>query len=170
MWHRWHRANPDRRWSLTHEGSRAISTWAPSQTTGTALRVREMPFERAVTAHERDPFHLSIPQFRGTSRPCEPEKMDRDMLPAGKSVASRITHRRWTGGTALLSQRRGLRTEAEEEFGHIRLFRFASTFRATLSCCLLRIQQSTQYSPRWVPVRLLRRNRLCLCLTSFQPD
>jgi len=65
------------------------------------------------------------------------------MLPPGKSVASRITHRRWTGGTALLSQRRGLLNEAEEEFGHIRLFRFASAFRATLSRCLLRIQQSS---------------------------
>jgi hypothetical protein len=41
-------------------------------------------------------------------------------------VTSRISHRRLTGGTALLSQRRGLRTEAEEEFGHIQLFRFQS--------------------------------------------
>ncbi|CDK38777.1 hypothetical protein BN903_71 [Halorubrum sp. AJ67] len=40
--------------------------------------------------------------------------MERDMLPAGKSVASRITDRRWTGGTALLSQRRGLLNEAEQ--------------------------------------------------------
>jgi hypothetical protein len=71
-----------------------------------------------------------------------PQKVERDMLPAGKSVASRITHRRWTGGTALLSQRHGLLNEAEEEFGHIRLFRFASAFRATLSRRLLRIQQS----------------------------
>jgi len=44
------------------------------------------------------------------------------MLPTEGSVASRITHFRWTGGTALLSQRRGLLNEAEEEFRHIRLW------------------------------------------------
>ncbi len=32
-----------------------------------------------------------------------PQKVERDMLPSGESVASRITHHRWTGGTALLS-------------------------------------------------------------------
>jgi len=72
--HRWYRASPDRRWSRTHEGSRATRTWAPSRTTGTALRVRESPFERAVTGHERDPFHSSNRRFRGMSHPCEPAK------------------------------------------------------------------------------------------------
>jgi hypothetical protein len=43
-----------------------------------------------------------------------PQKVERDMLPTGKSVASRITHRRWTGGTAILSQRYSLLNEAEE--------------------------------------------------------
>jgi hypothetical protein len=35
------------------------------------------------------------------------EKMQRQVLPVGKSVASRVTHhRRGAGGTALLSERR----------------------------------------------------------------
>jgi len=42
-----------------------------------------------------------------------PQKVGRNMLSPGKFVASRSTHRRWTGGTALLSQRRGLFSEAE---------------------------------------------------------
>ena len=33
------------------------------------------------------------------------------MLPTGKSVTSRLTHRRWTGGTALLSQRYSFSTK-----------------------------------------------------------
>jgi len=73
-----------------------------------------MPFERAVTDH--DAIHLTRPIHDLAVRRIyvNPQKMERNMLPAGKSVASRITHHRWTGGTALLSQRRGLLNEAEE--------------------------------------------------------
>jgi hypothetical protein len=102
-----------------------------------------MPFERAVTAHERDPSRSPNRRSPSTSHPCESAKMERGMLLSGKSVASRISHRCCTGGTALLSQRRGLLSEAEEEFRHIRLSRFATAFRATLSCRLLRIQRGT---------------------------
>jgi len=56
---------------LTKEAP-ATRTWVLSQTIGTALRVREMPFERAVTAHEPDPFHSPNPRSRSTSHPCEP--------------------------------------------------------------------------------------------------
>jgi hypothetical protein len=42
------------------------------------------------------------------------QKMERDMLPTGKSVASWVTHRRWIVGAAVLNQRHGLLSEAKE--------------------------------------------------------
>jgi hypothetical protein len=43
------------------------------------------------------------------------QKIQRQVLPIRKSVASRVAHnRRRAGGTAFLSQRRGLFNEAEE--------------------------------------------------------
>ena len=91
-----------------------------------------MPVERAVTDHEGDPSHCPIDDLAVHRIHVNPQNVERDMLPPGKFVASRITHRRWTGGTALLTQRHGLLNEAEAEFEHIRLFRFATPFRATL--------------------------------------
>lgn len=61
-------------------------------------------------------FHLTRPFDDPAVRRIHvnPQKVERDMLPSGKPVASRITYRRWIGGTALLSQRYGLFDEAEE--------------------------------------------------------
>lgn len=39
------------------------------------------------------------------------EKMQREVLPAGESVASRIIHCRWTSGTVFLCDRRHLLTK-----------------------------------------------------------
>jgi len=49
------------------------------------------------------------------------KKMQRDVFPGSKSVASRVTYRRGAGGTALLSERHCLFNEAEEGFRHTRL-------------------------------------------------
>lgn len=124
--------------------ARATPTWVPSRTASTALRARETPSAPAATQRGRDPFHSPSPRFRGTSHPCEPKKVQRYMLPPGRSVASRITHHRSTDSTVLLSQRRRLVNEAEEDIRHIRFFHFGSALRATLSSCPLRIQQSSQ--------------------------
>lgn len=71
---RWHpapHASPDRTCSLSSPAAPARPTWAPSRTTGTALRARAMPFVQAVAPHEHDPSRSSSPLFRGRSRPCE---------------------------------------------------------------------------------------------------
>jgi hypothetical protein len=93
--------------------------------------------DRTNSIHLAGPFNNF---FEGCAH-VNPQKMQREMLLAGKSVASRVTHhRRGAGSTALLSERRRLLNEAEEDCRHISSLRFASTFRATLSARCLRVQ------------------------------
>jgi hypothetical protein len=60
-----------------------------------------MPFERDVTDHDTIHFTRPIHDLAVRRVHVNPQKVKRDMLPARKSVASRITHRRWTGGKGL---------------------------------------------------------------------
>ena len=73
-----------------------------------------MPSTTPVTDYELDLSHSPIDNLAVRRIYENPQKVERDILPAGKFMGSRITHRRWTVGTELLSQRHGLLSEAEK--------------------------------------------------------